>query len=232
MTHGQCRRQAAGAVKLCAAALAFPIAVMVTQPAAGVGLAEQAGWPGTVVRSATTATTAHTVLLINGDRVLITSPVGGPGAAVVMPAASAGLGGSALGLDIVGKVYEIPGAALPYLGRGLNPALFELGVLRRLETGGRLRVRVSYHGHLPALPGVTITGSGRGTAQGYLTASSSAAFGAALDRQFAADHTRASYGGDGMFGRISSTRAGPSSACHPGTTSQSGTSTTCPERAR
>ena len=35
--------------------------------------------------------------------------------------------------------------------------------------------------------------------RGYLTAASEAAFGAALDRQFAADYARASYGTDGLF---------------------------------
>jgi hypothetical protein len=212
MTPGHRRRQAAGAARLFAAALAFPLAVMVTQPAAGVRVAEQNRWPGTVLPPATTAPSAQTVL-INGDRVLATPSPSGPRVGAVVPAASAGLAGSVLGLNVAGKAYEIPGAALPYLGRGLSPALFELGALRRLETGGRLRVRVSYHGHLPALPGVTITGSGPSTAEGYLTVSSAAAFGAALDRQFAADHARGSYGDDGMFsGGVSVALAGAAAA--------------------
>jgi hypothetical protein len=46
---------------------------------------------------------------------------------------------------------------------------------------------------------VTITSSGGGTARGYVTAASATVFGAALARQAAADHTRASYGSDGIF---------------------------------
>lgn len=44
-----------------------------------------------------------------------------------------------------------------------------------------------------------MTQSARGIAQGYLTASSARVFGAALARQFRADHGRASYGTGGMF---------------------------------
>jgi len=52
---------------------------------------------------------------------------------------------------------------------------------------------------MPALPGVTITRAGPGTATGYLTGPSAARFGAALVRQLLADHPRASYGSDGLF---------------------------------
>jgi hypothetical protein len=64
---------------------------------------------------------------------------------------------------------------------------------------GRLPVRVSYQGRVPVLPGVTVTRSGGGTAFGYITQASGRAFGAALDRQYAADRPHASYGADGMF---------------------------------
>jgi hypothetical protein len=49
------------------------------------------------------------------------------------------------------------------------------------------------------LPGVTITAAGAGRASGFLTAASARTFGAALLRQFAADHAGGSYGRDGMF---------------------------------
>ena len=58
---------------------------------------------------------------------------------------------------------------------------------------------MGYHGRAPKLPGVTITSARGGTARGYLTAASAATFGAALARQFVADHARGSYGADGMF---------------------------------
>ncbi len=60
-------------------------------------------------------------------------------------------------------------------------------------------MRVAFAGRRPVLPGVTITRWARGTAQGYLTASSARVFGAALARQARADYARSSYGSDGMF---------------------------------
>ena len=47
---------------------------------------------------------------------------------------------------------------------------------------------------------MTITRASGGTATGYLTASSAVRFGAALNRQFIADHAHGSYGTDGLFG--------------------------------
>ena len=93
----------------------------------------------------------------------------------------------------------IPRMALPYLGRGLDPALFRLSSLRAAETGGRLPVTVAYRGKLPSLPGVHLTGGSGGVARGYLTAAGARTFGAALAGQFLADHARGSYGQDGLF---------------------------------
>jgi len=61
-------------------------------------------------------------------------------------------------------------------------------------------VRLSYRGHAPRFPGITITRSGGGSAEGYLTDASAPAFGTALARQYLADHRRGSYGTDGLFG--------------------------------
>lgn len=62
------------------------------------------------------------------------------------------------------------------------------------------------------------TRSGQGSAQGYLTASSARVFGAALARQFRADHGRDSYGRDGLFaGGVSITLAGVGAAARAGT---------------
>ena len=77
---------------------------------------------------------------------------------------------------------------------------------------------VSYRGRVPSLPGVTITRAGGGTARGYLTAAGAAAFGAALARQFIADHARGSYGQDGMFaGGVSVRLAGVPATAQPAT---------------
>jgi hypothetical protein len=104
-----------------------------------------------------------------------------------------------LALDLGGRAYDIPQVALPYLGRGLDPDLFRVSSLRREETADRIPVTVSYRGRVPSLPGVTISRAASGTARGYLTPAGAAAFGAALARQFIADHARGSYGQDGLF---------------------------------
>ena len=100
--------------------------------------------------------------------------------------------------------WRFPGSHCPSWAAAWHPDLFEASALRRAETGGRLPVTVTYQGKVPALPGVTITLARGGTAQGYLTAAGAATFGAALARQFAADHATGSYGRDGMFadGRV------------------------------
>ena len=61
-------------------------------------------------------------------------------------------------------------------------------------------MRITYSGAVPRLPGVTIARAAGGVATGYLTAAGAVTFGAALARQFAADHGAASYGTDGLFG--------------------------------
>ena len=139
----------------------------------------------------------RSILMINGDK-LLPPAAGGPRTMGILPGA-AGPARALVGLDLGGTVLAIPRVALPFLGRGLAPGLFETGALARAETGGRLPVTVTYQGKAPVLPGVTITGAGGGTARGYLTATGATAFGAALARQFAADHARGSYGQDGLF---------------------------------
>ena len=106
-----------------------------------------------------------------------------------------------MSLRIGSRVQEIPAVALPFLGRGLDPSLVDLGALKRAESGSRLPVQITFTGHAPQLPGITVTRTGPGRERGYLTARGAAAFGAALARQFRADHARASYGQDGMFAR-------------------------------
>jgi hypothetical protein len=141
---------------------------------------------------------AGTVLLINGT---VASIPAGPAASrpAMITAAGGGFAGSLVTLGIGGTAQEIPAAALPYIGRGLAPSLFDMPLLASEEIGGRLPVQVAYRGHRPRLPGVTITSATAGTARGYLTAGSARAFGAALVRQFVADHGRGSYGQDGLF---------------------------------
>jgi hypothetical protein len=102
---------------------------------------------------------------------------------------------------IAGQAYAIPDIALPFLGRGLDLSLFDVAALRQITVKGEtaLPVRIAYSGRAPKLPGVTITSESAGVASGYLTAVGAKTFGAALARQFAADHGAGSYGLDGLF---------------------------------
>ena len=139
---------------------------------------------------------ARSLVLINGDRLLIrTTPRGGR----VIALSRASGAGPLSSLNLGQRSETIPADAQPYLGHGLDPSLFDLSALQRAETGGNLPVQVTFACRWPALPGVRITRWGRGTARGYLTASSARIFGAALARQARADYARASYGTDGLF---------------------------------
>lgn len=141
---------------------------------------------------------AAALLVINGDRVLVSR--GGRTHSVAIQRAPGGvLAGSLAMLRFGARGFLVPVAALPYLGHGLDPRLFDVSALARVERSGRLPVTLRYQGRRPALPGVTVTRTGTGTAQGYLTASSAPLFGAALARQLMADHARGSYGADGLF---------------------------------
>lgn len=186
------RSRIAPAVTSCAAALAMAGAAL---PAAATSVAGPVA-AGTS-RMALGSAAAQSVLLLNGDRVL-TRP--GPGGRAIGTLLAAPRTGAVITLRMGSRTEYIPADALPYLGHGLDPSLFELAGLRRAEVGGRLRVRVTFAGRRPELPGVTITHSAARSADGYLTGSSARIFGVALQRQFQADHGSASYGRDGMFG--------------------------------
>jgi len=172
--------------------------------AVATGGARVAAPPGTV-RSSPLASPVRRLLLINGDQLMVRA---GPGGRLEVGVRHAAARDALTALRFGGQALEIPTDALPYLGRGLSPSLFSLPALQKAESGGRLPVQVAYSGTRPAIPGLTITRSGSGRADGYLTAASARAFGAALARQFAAGHARGSYGA-GLLGRgVSITLAG------------------------
>ncbi len=181
------------------------VAVSLTVTAAVCAAAGTAGPLGAAAASVATTTAgtlgpARPVFLINGGQVGMAVPRA-PGVCIFTFdfGPRAGTTGQLQTLRVGGTTYVIPIAAEAYLGRGLDPSLFDMDAVAAAESGGQLPVQVDYTGHLPALPGVTITGSGRGAATGYLTAAGATKFGAALTRQFTADHARGSYGQDGLF---------------------------------
>jgi hypothetical protein len=174
-------------------------AALLTAPVGAADVHAQAASPpaptSPAVSRITSTARAAQILLINGDKLLV-EPGRQNAAAIQQPANSR----VDIGFDFrCSQTLRIPALALPYLGRGLDPSLFRLPALERAERGGHLPVRLSYHGTLTAVPGVTVTRSGRGTADGYLTGASARTFGTALRRQFLTDHARGSYGADGLF---------------------------------
>jgi hypothetical protein len=184
------------------AALAATLAASLT--AAAVSPATVAA--RTLPRPGAAVPAGPAILLINGDRAVLgsaaggrTTGAGGRTTGIVRPPGLSGLAGELSVLRTSQDTFLFPRAALPYLGRGLDLSLFEASALRHAEHGGRLPVTLRYQGRPRAVPGVTITHRGAGVAQGYLTASSAAAFGAALARQMLADHARGGYGRDGLF---------------------------------
>jgi hypothetical protein len=185
--HHPARRATArfGIVITAAAVVASTAAAAASTAAAPAGQAAH----GAVTRS---------VLLVNGDRLLL-GAAGAPAAARVVPGAAGSLAGALVALGSGRSGLVIPQVALPYLGRGLDPALFRVSSLLAAGAVGQVPVTVTYQGKVPSLPGVHVTGASGGVARGYLTAAGARAFGAALARQFLADHPRGSYGQDGMF---------------------------------
>ncbi len=198
------------AAVLTAAGLAFgsglPALAAAAAPAAPAAPAARPAAPPGAVRSSSLASPVRRLLLINGDRLMVRA---GPDGRLAVAVRAAAARDAVTSLRFGGQIMEIPTAALPYLGRGLSPSLFRVSALEKAESGGRLPVEVAFSGRRPAIPGLTITRSGAGHAAGYLTAASAREFGAALWRQLAADHARASYGTDGLFGHgVSITLAG------------------------
>ena len=192
------------ALSACAALglAAFSASVASAQPGRGAGApAGGAGELSAMSAATTPGAAARPVLLLNGDLAVPAAAPAAPGACVISFdfVVTPGLAGQVQTLLVGGKHYVVPVAAAPYLGRGLDPSLFDVGALARQETQGRLPVQVAYVGGLPRLPGVTITGRGAGTASGYLTAAGARAFGQALLRQFLADRAGGRYGQDGLF---------------------------------
>jgi hypothetical protein len=177
------------------AAIAVASAALTTAAASAAAVPR----PASAAARATAGGAPRTLLLINGQQLALRRGPGGRPVTSVLAPASGGFSFIFI-TSFCQQASDVPAAALPFLGRGLDPNLFRVSALRQAERAGRLPVRVTYHGAgRPSLPGVTITHASGGTATGYLTTSSAVTFGTALTRQFIADHARGSYGTDGMF---------------------------------
>ncbi len=181
-------RPAAGA---CATGVLAALATMSAAPPATAA-------PGRV----TPAPASARLFTLNGSWVLASRSPDGRTVGRVLPAPGGSPVQSLMTLTVGASSYAFPAAALPYLGRGLSPDLFQLGALLRTERAGKLPVRLSYRGRrVPAVPGVTVTHASAGTAEGYLTQASAVRFGSALARQDRAGQAGGRYGADGLFAR-------------------------------
>ena len=185
-------RIAAAAAALAAAVTGIVAAPSVAAPSSAAGPARPASavHPANAVHLANKAQ-PKSILLLNGDRLII------DGTSTDVKLAGSGFAAAVTELRLAGRQYAVPDAALPFLGHGLDLSLFDTAAR---PGGSTLAVRITYSGAVPRLPGVTIARAAGGVATGYLTASGAVTFGAALARQFAADHGAASYGTDGLFG--------------------------------
>ncbi len=130
---------------------------------------------------------AATVRLPTGEQVRLTGARGHE-QVLVEPAATSGPGRAIVTHRQGRQTFVMPVVAEAYLGRFLDPNLFDVTSLAAAAgKNRRLPVRVSYRGSAPALPGITLTAKGGGVARGYLTAKSSVAFGRALTAQWMRD---------------------------------------------
>jgi hypothetical protein len=165
----------------------LPIAVIA---AAGLALpaTAQAASPAPVTPTTVMASRrASTVTLPTGDHVRVVT-TSGQVHVEVQPAATSGPGRVLTTRRLGSQISVVPAVAEPYLGRFLDRSLFDVTRIRAgLKSDGRLPIRISYQGATPSLPGVHITSAASGVATGYLTPSSSAAFGRALTAQWKAD---------------------------------------------
>ncbi|MFL6077819.1 MAG: hypothetical protein ACJ73S_31030 [Mycobacteriales bacterium] len=147
------------------------------------------------------------ITLVTGDQVI---PRHGKGA-TIRHAVPDGPGRSFRMLSAGTHRYAYPVTASPYLGRVLDPALFDLNTL---TPDGSLKVHLTYRPGASDhdVPGVTVTSQTAGGADGYLTPESATRFGAALASQYVADQRARDFGGHGIFAGVSAIRPATTAA--------------------
>lgn len=173
--------------------LILPLVALVSAVSMPTTVAQADGPPtsGTAAVAAAAVRTApakavRTAVLPTGERVRLVGAAGHQRVSVSRQAAS-GPGRTMITRRLGKQTYVFPAVAEPYLGRFLDPELFDASRLATLQAGRRLPVKISYRGSAPAVPGVKITAAAGGAARGYLTPHSSKSFGSALTKQWLAD---------------------------------------------
>jgi hypothetical protein len=157
--------------------------------AVAVPFAPAAAAAGTPTPMALATGATSTVTLVTGDTVTVTTDAGRTDLSVDQH----GTGGYQGYRDATGDEHLVPAIAQPYLGRLLDPALFDVSAMIRdgLTGAARIPVTLTYAaGNTPTAPaGVTLTSTAGTTATGYLTPTSALAFAAALRHGIGADVT-------------------------------------------
>lgn len=163
---------------------------------------------GSTPSAGSAALTGPAVTLITGDRVVVHPGAGGRQLVAIQARDTQhAFATQRIGAD----QYVIPASVLPYLGRSLDRALFDISALLRDNASARLLVKVTFaSGASQAAPaGVTFTGTaGPLVRTGYLTPASAGQFGAALSRQLRTDATAHWRGDRRLFGTVTLIRYG------------------------
>lgn len=175
-------RSHAGWVSLLAVVTMTTVVSTTTDGAAVTGTVPSAAVPGLALPSAVDRALAGPAVpglrargsgfLVTGERVHLVH-----GRPVVSAHGPGDL--STVAVHLGGHVYQLPQAALPYVGRPLDLSLFDATRAARRDKA-TLPVTIRHRGPVSGLAGVTITRDAGGKATGYLTASGARRFGQAL----------------------------------------------------
>ncbi len=131
--------------------------------------------------------TAHTLTLVTGDQVVMTTDAAGRTAFTSLPGSS----GQLVTYKAGASWYAVPALAAPFLGHQLDKSLFDVSALTQAKAPDAVRVQVDWHGsNAPRLPWlVNATNVGRGQTTGLITQSSGHVLRSALAQQSSTSDT-------------------------------------------
>jgi len=163
---------------------------------------------------------ATSVMLPTGDLVRLRTGPDGKQAVTVLPRDRHGIAGAFRTEQRNGDIFVYPGVAQPYLGRLLDPAMFNVSQLARdgyTTAASRIPVRLAWAtaGGQHAVPGVTILHTQGASSDGYLDWAAAKAFGQALAAQVRADAAAHWAIGGGMFAGLTGIRFAGAIAAPP-----------------
>jgi hypothetical protein len=189
----------------------FKIVIVAALILAGSAAVSGAAAPDASADAAVSA--PRQVTLVTGDIVTVSTLPDGRQQAAVVRKTSAGPGGLFQTFNVGSDLYVVPQSVIPYLGSTMDLALFDVTKLAE-SASGTTAVQVTYRSSTSptAVPGIQITQRSGTSAQGVVTPASGPAFGAAIARQWLADHDSATHT-SGMFASVA--RIGSASAARP-----------------